>query len=270
MVKPWWVGWLLVVACSPSSGGAGAVDAGELPAPDADPSTPDADLDPPDAAPPAGDPLDLLITADNRYAFGVGGDTGIDPLTWVEGPVTTLAGQIFDCPVGQGPDAYTIPAARLPAADGWLYVVVFDDARFTRGWIAELERGGTTRYAGPPMQVCATAVEVDPAGVLPSAVAVNSQIALCNAGDDATLSDGWVDESGAVTAGAVGLLAAGELNDDAGGDFRLVCQDDPTSGLGMDPQARWLWYSPGGNGIDPFNTAAGETAKRYVIFRMPL
>ena len=69
-------------------------------------------------------------------------------------------------------------------------------------------------------------------------VDLNVQIARCNAGagEDTTTSSGWVNSVGAVTDGAVGVLALGEDNSDPSGTFPVTCQMDAANeNLGIDP-----------------------------------
>lgn len=70
---------------------------------------------PPDLTPPpdlAAPDVHVVITADNAYAFGWG---YADRVTKLSGrPMTVVAGDIFNCPIGVGPEAYDIPAKRLP------------------------------------------------------------------------------------------------------------------------------------------------------------
>src|SRR5689334_12548542 len=78
------------------------------------------------------EPVHVVLTADNAYAFGWGDALGVSSLKGR--PPTATAGDIFNCPVGTGPEAYDVPAAESPP-DGYLYVVTWDDEAVTEGVI---------------------------------------------------------------------------------------------------------------------------------------
>jgi hypothetical protein len=108
-------------------------------------------------APPPAEPMtdvDVVISADNAYAFGWGNASGLSRLTGR--PVTALAGDIFSCPInrtgsgaaGFGPEAYRVPAESAPT-DGYLYIVTWDDQAVTQGVLGQFKRvGGSTLYSG--------------------------------------------------------------------------------------------------------------------------
>jgi hypothetical protein len=247
-----------------------------------------ADLGAPDLGPPdLGQPLDLgpprpppgdvhvVITADNAYSFAYGSESTID--TFIRGSRAALAGEIFNCPVGNGPEAYTVPAASAPPG-AYLYIVTWDDLSVTQGVLGEFERDGSVVYTGDArFEVCATGLDysVASAGIDPIAgptqAVVAAEIARCNAGtgDAATTSQGWVDLAGPVTTGALGTLAVGEANDATpGGDFPTVCQGDATT-PGVDAAAQWMWYAPPGFTGSPFHSTGTNSFKAFLIFRLP-
>jgi hypothetical protein len=45
---------------------------------------------------------------------------------------------------------------------------------------------------------------------------------------------------------ASGPPVVGEANDDQAGSFPITCQKDAMGHQGIDPTARWMWYSPDG------------------------
>ncbi len=229
---------------------------------------------PPDLGPPPGD-VHVVMTADNAYSFAYGTSSMIE--TFIRGSRASLAGEIFNCPVGNGPEQYTVPAASAPAG-AYLYVVTWDDLSVTQGVLGEFERDGAYVYTGDErFEVCATGLDysvasagVDPVNG-PTKEVVEAEIARCNAGtgDAATTSQGWVDLAGAVTAGATGTLAVGEANDAVpGGDFPTVCQGDATT-PGVDAASKWMWYSPPGLSGSPFHSTGTNTFKAFLIFRLP-
>jgi hypothetical protein len=79
-------------------------------------------------------PVDVMATADNAYAFGWGDQNSVT--TYIANPAATLAGEIFNCPVGGparkgpalasgiivGPEAYTVPADQAPPG-AYLYLI---------------------------------------------------------------------------------------------------------------------------------------------------
>lgn len=219
------------------------------------------------ATPPAD--VDVLITSDNAFSFGYGDATSVQ--SYVEG-VASDSEHIFDCPVGFGPKAYTVPGADAPDS-AYLYIVAWADRAFTQGALAQFTRagGGSRVYSGDgAWQVCATGKEIDPdTQPGPDQATVNQYLGACNAGSQGdTFSKGWVDTSGAVTAGALGKLAFGEANDSASGDFPLVCQQDDAGVAGIDAAARWMWFDPG-DGASPFVGNADNRTQSFLIFRLP-
>lgn len=215
-------------------------------------------------APPLPD-VEVVITADNAYSFGYGDEAGITNYT--QGTRAQTAGQIFNCPLGEGPEAYTVPSAMAPDT-AYLYVVSWDDLAVTQGVLGQFKRGGDPIYTGTDTwDVCATGINLSASTVGPTQAEVNAQITICNAGSGAagTTSEGWVNLAGPVTAGAVGTLAVGEANDQvAGGDFPPTC--GAASG-GIDDAARWMWYQPGGV-TNPFSSTGTNTFRAYLIFRL--
>jgi hypothetical protein len=258
-----------LLACLAVAAACGPEAATEVDAPPADAAA-DARLidavpiDSPDAPPPPD--VEVVVTADNAYSFGYGDDTGIG--TYIQGTRAVTAGQIFNCPIGEGPERYVVPGASAPDT-AYLYIVSWDDLRVTQGVLGQFRRGaGAPVYTGgEDWQVCATGIDLSASANGPTQAEVNAQIAICNAGTGApgTTSRGWVNTVGAVTAGALGTLAIGEPNDGAAGDFPLVC---PASMGGIDASARWMWYQPGGV-ANPFRSTGTNTFRAYLIFRLP-
>ncbi len=223
-------------------------------------TTPRRPTSPPTRAPP----VHVIITADNAYSFGFGTASAV--VTYIHGARATTAGQIFNCPVGNGPEAYTIPSDAVPSTSH-IYIVSWDDLSVTQGGIGQFGRGGRLLYTGDASwQVCATGVDLSRSATGPTQAEVNAQITRCNdgAGDADTTSEGWVNTVGAVTPGAVGTVAIGEPNDTLGGTFPQVC---PASAGGIDVAARWIWYQPGGV-ADPFRSTGRNTFRAYLIFRL--
>lgn len=251
----------LLVACGPHRSG---------PAPDAAPDV-DAPIDPPVDARTAAGPVRVVITADNAYSFGYG--TAGQLTHFTQGTRAQTAGEIFNCPLGVGPEAYTIPEAD--AFEGaYLYIVTWDDLAVTQGVIGQFARDTGTLHTGDAQfDVCATGINYasgPDALVGPSQAIINAEIARCNAGtgDAATTSKGWVNVNGPVTAGALGRLAVGEANDNGAGTFPLVCQPTATT-PGVESTARWMWYDPNdGGALDPFHSTGSNRFKAFLIFRL--
>jgi hypothetical protein len=245
-------------------------------------------------------PVDVMATADNAYAFGWGDENSVS--TYIANPAATLAGEIFNCPVGGparkgpalaagtvvGPEAYTVPADQAPPG-AYLYLVTWADMETTQGVIATFTRedGGTTVATGAgAWQACATGLAYDTSvaatAVGPTQAIVNAQITECNAGtgDPTTTSAGWVGPTGPIssTPKAVGKVAFGQDNGwttDArldGGDFQPTCGEpdmkDPDNG-GIDPTAKWMWYAPPGFTGDPFQANGSNYTRSFLIFRLP-
>lgn len=273
---------LLVAACSGSEGGdassgptdtsnqdAGTnttADAGDASTTFGDPNQ-DADTTPKQKA----TPVDVVFTADNAYKFGWGTKTSVASMQG--SPSNPGAHEIFDCPVGVGPEAYVVPAEEAPI-EGYLYVIAWDDHSNTQGALGQFKRQETDKvvYSGDSgWEVCATGLVYDARSKDaqgPPLDVVNQELKRCNdgSGDKAKTSGGWVNTEGAITPGAVGKLTVGEDNAKGyeDGVFPITCQKDDT-GRGIDPAARWMWYSSDGkphfqNDPDP---------RSFLIFRLP-
>jgi len=219
------------------------------------------------APPPVATDVEAVVTTDNAFSFGYGDATSIT--TFIRGEGSDGPG-IFDCPVGHGPVAYVVPADKAPAG-AYLYVIAWADNEVTQGTLAQFKRvGGQPIYSGDgAWEVCAIGKPYDHLGLGPDQATVNMNIGECNkgAGGD-TYSKGWVTTSGALTPGAKGKLAFGESNEDAGGDFPIVCQKDDAGVSGIDPVARWMWFDPE-DGQSPFVGNANNRTKTFLVFRLP-
>lgn len=213
--------------------------------------------------------VDVVITADNAYSFGYGDVNGITHFT--QGTRAQTAGQIFNC--GEGPEAYLVPAADAPPT-AYLYIVTWDDLAVTQGVLGQFRRGSAMPlYTGDPtFEVCATGVNMQASQTGPTQAEINTQVAICNAGqgDPSTTSAGWVNLAGAVTPGAIGTLAVGEANDpNPGGSFPPTCPTGvgPAGVATIDQEAHWMWYQPGGI-ANPFQSTGSNTFRAYLIFRV--
>lgn len=265
---------LLALGCGPVDSNAAPADA----APDACticdalvlPDVLVFDASPPD---PTAD-VHVIITGDNAYGFGYGDEQSL--ANYFGGVENNTAGEIFNCPVGNGPEGYTVPALEANAGK-ILYIVAYADSATTQGVIGQFKRdtaASPTVYTGEgAWEVCATGVNFSPGSSGPTLQEVNEQIALCNAGasDPATTSVGWVDATG----NGIGALAVGEDNTtprttvEVGNEFPVVC--------GLDEEAKWMWYNwdptalvwptTGSPFIWPSGTS-GNPDKQFLIFRL--
>lgn len=226
----------------------------------------DASVVKPEPTPPAD--VQVAITSDNAFSFGYGNEGSVS--TFVPGVASGAEG-IFNCPVGYGPKTFVVPGDKAPE-DAYLYIITWADRLFTQGTLAQFKRvGGDSIYSGDAAwQVCATGREYDPETTSgPDQATVNEYLQACNAGaEGSTFSKGWVGASGALTAGARGKLAQGEPNDDASGDFPVVCQRDDAGVPGIDALASWMWFDPE-DGSSAFNGNANNRTKAFLIFRLP-
>jgi hypothetical protein len=211
-------------------------------------------------------PVDVLITADNAYGFGYGtGDRLVNYFGGIENPGT---GDIFDCPIGNGPESYTVPTESANAGS-YLYIIGYADKSTTQGVIAKFSREGAQPvFTGHgEWQVCATGEDYDVGSGGPSRAAIDAQIVNCNAGtgDAGTTSGGWVT----TTPGPNGSVAFGEDNSttrgnpEPGNEFLIACE--------IDPQARWMWFDWDPNADQsPFIWPGGgeNIDKEFLIFRL--
>lgn len=216
-------------------------------------------------------PVDVVFTADNAYKFGWGTKSALSSMQG--SPSNPGANEIFPCPVGQGPEAYEVPAAEAPI-EGYLYVVAWDDHSNTQGALGQFKRRESDRvvYSGDAAwEVCATGLVYDARAADaqgPPLDVVNAELARCNdgTGDKTKTSGGWVSTAGAVTPGAVGKLMVGEDNATGyeDGVFPITCQKDD-AGKGIDPGARWMWYSS--DGLPHFQN--DPDPRSFLVFRLP-
>jgi hypothetical protein len=211
--------------------------------------------------------VNVIITADNAYGFGYGTKTEL--ANYFGGVENKEAGDIFDCPVGHGPEEYVVPAADANMG-GFLYIVGYADKSTTQGVIAKFFREGATPvYTGSGRwQACATGEDYDPGSGGPEVETINAFIAKCNAGelDPATSSVGWVDTGG----DEHGRLAFGEDNSttrgnpEPGNEFLEVCE--------IEPSAKWMWFDwlAERSESSPFMWPGGSdnVTKDFVIFRL--
>lgn len=219
-----------------------------------------------DVVAPATD-VEAVVTTDNAFSFGYGSESALS--TFIRGEGSDGPG-IFDCPVGYGPVRFVVPAAQAPVG-AYLYIIAWADNDWTQGTLAQFKRvGGAAIYSGDgAWEVCAVGEPYDHLGPGPDQATVDARIGECNKGaTGATYSKGWVSTSGARTPGAIGKLAFGEQNDDAGGDFPIVCQKDDAGASGIDAIARWMWFDPE-DGQSPFFGNDGNRTKTFLVFRLP-
>ncbi|NOT34838.1 MAG: hypothetical protein HOP12_11805 [Candidatus Eisenbacteria bacterium] len=208
--------------------------------------------------------VDVNITADNAYVFDYGPAAG--PTSLFGGVENCLSSEIFSC--GPGPEAYL----GVPALSGeYLYVVTWSDGGVTQGVLGDFTDGSTIVRTGQQgWQVFATGLDIDPdcgpGSSVPSLATVTTQIGLANSNSGGVNSSvGWVGPTGG-SLGTIGVLAIGELNDSAAGNFPIVCN--------ILNNARWMWYNPDPLSItDPFRIGAAPNLpndnNEFLIFRLP-
>ncbi len=219
--------------------------------------------------------IEVVITADNAYAFAYGTDDGISK--YYGGVEAVTAGQIFNC--GEGPETYVIPYAETVGTTQ-LYIIAWADSSVTQGVLARFRRKGGGGGFGEDVftgtkgwQVCATGVDYQPGGGGPPLAQINEYIGKCNAKslDPNTTSVGWVDEVGT----QYGAVAFGEDNTtpynggpQAGNEFPLVCPDV------MPPEAHWMWFNWDPANVKPPQSAfmwpggGGNPDHQFLIFRL--
>jgi hypothetical protein len=211
----------------------------------------------------------VIITADNAYGFGYG--TSTDMANYFGGVENFAAADIFSCPIGKGPEQYTV-AAKDASAGAYLYIVSWADRSTTQGVIGQFARQGADAiYTGVGhWEVCATGKDYDPGSKGPPPDVIKDEISQCDQGT--TPSKGWVDSTGT----DAGKLEFGEDNTTpytgghpvAGNEFPVVC--------GIDGKAKWMWYN-----WDPANIqwptkgspfiwpgGSGNPIQDFLIFRL--
>jgi hypothetical protein len=259
-------------AGSTSPGAAGSMSTGATSSGSGGSSVTNIDVHPdPDGgtitAPPPTTDVTVIITADNAYGFGYGTDAQL--VNYFGGVENVTSAEIFSCPIGVGPEQYTVPAAQANVG-GFLYIIAYADRNTTQGVLAKFFREGADPvYTGSGQwQACATGVDFDPGSGGPSLDIINQQIAACNAAntDPATTSVGWVGS----TPSARGNVATGEDNSTPrtqpmpGNEFNIAC--------GIEPAAHWMWYDWESARVDgsPFLWPGGDgnPIKDFLIFRL--
>lgn len=209
--------------------------------------------------PPPPSDIEVVITADNAYAFAYGTESDIS--TYFGGIENVSSGQIFNC--GEGPELYVVPGADAEDAT-YLYIVTWDDSSVTNGVLARFRRKdggggfGEDVFTGTKgWEACATGQKYEIGSGGPNLATINEYIGKCNAGnlDPNTTSGGWVDDVGT----AIGAVAFGEDNTTpydggpkAGNEFPLVCPAD------MPAEARWMWFN-----WDPANVVPPDSPFMY-------
>ena len=245
-----------------------------------------------DGSSAGGQSVKVVMTADNAYGFGWGSNSSVDSY-FGRPEVVGSAEDIFSCPIGNGPEAYEIPADQA-RSDQFVYIVAWNDRNTTQGVLGQFYRqGNTPLYTGnAAWEVCATGMEYDvtkPAEARgPELEAINREVAKCNAGsgDRAQSSAGWVSRTNAITANALGRLEVGEDNSTEytggvpqdGNEFPVACQMDSNGNQGIDAAAKWMWYRAPGDTGNPFRWSAsqsnahpgGNYTRQFLIFRLPV
>jgi hypothetical protein len=212
-------------------------------------------------------PVEVIITADNAYGFGYGTRTAL--LNYFGGIENPGTDDIFACPVGRGPERYTVPAGDANAGN-FLYIIGYADKLTTQGVIAKFSRAGAPAvFTGlGAWQACATGEDFGVGDGGPDRAKIDSYLVKCNAGNlpAGTSSKGWVG----TTQTPNGSVAFGEDNSterDAvtpENPFKIACE--------IDASARWMWYDwdPNTN-QSPFIWPDGNDtnlAREFIIFRL--
>lgn len=211
--------------------------------------------------------VNVIITADNAYGFGYGTKTKLR--NYFGGIENEASGDIFDCPIGNGPESYVVPADDANAG-GYLYIIGYADKSTTQGVIAKFYREGALPvYTGAgKWEVCATGEDYDPGSGGPTRATIDDYIAKCNADalDASTSSVGWVGTNDTEH----GHLVFGEDNSTTrdrpapGNEFLIACD--------IEESARWMWFDWEAARMEssPFMWPGGSQnqTKDFLIFRL--
>lgn len=211
--------------------------------------------------------VNVIITADNAYGFGYGSASEL--ANYFGGVENISSDDIFQCPVGNGPEQYLVPAADGNAGS-FLYIVSYADKQTTQGVVGKFFREGAAAIftGNGAWQVCATGQDFDPGTGGPSLAEINQQLAVCNAGggDPLLTSQGWVGTRET----PAGNVVFGEDNSterdrpSPGNEFRIAC--------GIEAEARWMWYDwrADRSTSSPFIWPGGNqnSTRDFLIFRL--
>lgn len=237
--------------------------------------------------------IDAVITVDNAYGFGFGDRNSMSTSSYFGGLRNTKAGEITNgLPtvynagdanfgnqfrnIGVGPELYDLNG--LPASD-YLYLVAWSDAQIYQGAIGSFTIGSQTigTVDGVGWEVFATGVDRNSQffnDTLTNSTAdvalINSQIGLANANNGSVgTSIGWVDESGLLSDGSLGVGALVFGDDNAGVGPQL-----PFGHInGIPNSARWMWYNEDPMTItNPFEAGPEGVGghHEFLIFRIPV
>jgi hypothetical protein len=211
--------------------------------------------------------VDVKITADNAYGFGWGTATTLS--NYFGGVENFTAAQIFNCPLGNGPEGYVVSGANL---NDYLYIVGWSDDSVTQGVIGQFRVGTDPALytGGGAWEVYATGIDFDIGLGGPPVAAIDTQIVTANAaaGAPGLTSIGWV---GTVpVTGREGVLVFGEDNTTPSGGscanpFPIVCSTE------IDAAARWMWYQRPSSACAFLNVfPESGNHREFLIFRISI
>jgi len=152
-----------------------------------------------------------------------------------------------------------------------MFFATYADNTTTQGWIGQFLYSATNKTlltGDPAWQVCATGTDKTPncaGGPVnnPTLQEVDAAVVECNKGTSgSSYSKGWTGTTQITS--QTGVLAVGEDNTSAAGDFGLVCSTGPTA---ISSSAKWMWYNPD-NRPDPF--VAPPPPGEFLLFRIPM
>ncbi len=190
--------------------------------------------------------FDVTMTTDNDYAIYYGDEfSATVQLGWA---VNTTPAMIWST------ESYS-----LTIPDGsWIYIAAWSDNAVKQGVLADfanLTLGGQVLSGSTPWEVAATGIDLDDASPPPSLADMTTEILNANAGTNPSL--GWVTP------------AASPLDNLAGGIHGVTI-------VGIDDDARWMWYDSGGDTTSanpPFTMPSGNPGfnhDEFLIFRIPV
>lgn len=185
----------------------------------------------------------VTMTVDNAYAIYVG-----DPVSATSLEFTTTNYSAGDIWV---PETFNLVAPDI----SYVYIVTWSDDSVIQGALADFTNntiGGQVLSGDPLWEVTATGINLNNGSPAPTLPQLTTEIVNANAGTNPSF--GWVTPT------------ASPMTNVLGGIHGVTI-------VGIDDDARWMWYDSGLDTSPPINAPIpfdGFNHNEYLIFRVPV